>query len=86
MNYTVELSKRVAKVVRRMDRPTRERVQDRLSNLGADPFNPRWSKELTAMKSLRSSRVGGWRILYVVAEDIKVVSVTSIKPRGQAYR
>ena len=86
MTYTVQVAQRAAKALRRMDRATRERIQDRLLQLAKDPFDGRVSKRLKGMVGMRSSRVGDWRILYTVVVDKVVVLVTAVRPRGSAYR
>jgi mRNA-degrading endonuclease RelE of RelBE toxin-antitoxin system len=35
---------------------------------------------------LRKSRVGGWRIIYQVVEETKIVCVVMIERRGQVYK
>ncbi len=86
MAYEVELSKRAAKIVRSVDAVTRRRLQERMRQLGASPYDTRLSKPLVNMEGMRSSRVGGWRILYTVAEHEVTLYVVAVRPRGQAYR
>ena len=74
MNYTAILS---AATTKRLDR---------FDELAANPYDPRWSKKLVNAEGLRSSRVGDWRIIHIVSEASKIIYVTAVRPRGEAYR
>lgn len=86
MSFHAGLSDEAEKVLDRLDRPTADRVRARLRELEADPFEPRISKQLQAAGGKRSSRVGGWRIVFLVDRQEKVINVLSIRPRGQVYK
>ena len=58
----------------------------RLEELAEDPFDPRISAPLTGVGNLRKSRLGGWRIIYEVLDETRVVLVAMIERRGQVYK
>jgi mRNA interferase RelE/StbE len=59
----------------------------RLRELGTAPRDPQFSKPLVAMDGLRSSRIGGWRILFTIADaPSATVYVVDVRKRGEAYR
>lgn len=86
MSYGVRLSREAVKTLDRMDSKLEKRIRNRLHELSDDPLDPRLSKSLTDMEGLRSSRVGGWRILYTIDNSANAVIVLAVRPRGQAYR
>lgn len=86
MSYEVRLSPKAAKDLDRLDRPTQQRVVDRLRELAAQPFSPRLSERLVNAADQRKSRVGGWRIIFRVNEASKVIDVAMIERRGQVYQ
>ena len=86
MTYEIRLYREAIKALDRMDRKTEERIRRRLRELADNPTASRLSKPLKGMEGLRSSRVGEWRILYVVDELNMAVAVLAVRPRGQAYR
>jgi mRNA interferase RelE/StbE len=51
--------------------------------LAADPFDPRLSAPVTDRPGIRKSRVGGWRILFTVDRDAKVIYILTVDTRGQ---
>ncbi len=63
-----------------------KRVADRMEQLAADPFDPRISKQLRQAGNRRTSRVGNWRIVYTVNRLMRTLEVSTIRPRGEAYK
>ena len=86
MSYEVRLSNRAAKDLDRLNRDTQQRILGRLEHLGANPYDPRFSGQLTNQEGLRKSRVGGWRILFSVDVPGQALNVVTIERRGQVYR
>ncbi len=81
--WRVRLSSAAAKALKKADRPTQERLSQKIDELAADPFAA--SKPLVN-SDMRSARVGGLRILLRIDQGEVVVLVISIEPRGQVYR
>jgi mRNA interferase RelE/StbE len=86
VSFRVSLSRAARSRLARLDRDLKQRIGSRIHQLALDPFDPRFSKPLADRKGHRSSRIGGWRMLYTVSLDLRTVQVLSIEPRGQAYR
>ena len=86
MSYQANLSREALKRLDRLDHSTYQRIERRLYELKADPFDPRISKSLKGLEGMRSSRVGDWRILYTVNPSIQTIYIVAIRPRGEAYR
>jgi mRNA-degrading endonuclease RelE of RelBE toxin-antitoxin system len=66
-----------------LDKPTRKRIQNKLNAIALAPTDPRLSKPLTGI-SKRTARVGGYRILFEIEENLLIVF--DIGPRGQIYK
>lgn len=80
----VQLSKKAAKVIDRMDRPTQQRIRVALEGLGKEP--PEGDiKLLTGKQGVHRLRVGGWRLLFSHSQDDTIL-IEKIAPRGQAYK
>ena len=86
MSYRISLSAETEKTLDRMDRVLERRCRLRLLELANDPFEPRLSAPLKQRAGVRKSRLGGWRILFTVDRDHKVIHVATIDTRGQVYK
>ena len=86
MTYRVVVAHEAEKVLDRLDRPTERRIRARLLQLAEDPFDPRLATPLTERPGVRKSRVGGWRILFTVDRNAKVILVATVDTRGQVYK
>jgi mRNA interferase RelE/StbE len=86
VTYRVAVAHEAEKILDRLDRPTEQRVRARFAQLAEDPFDPRLSAPLTERAGVRKSRVGGWRILFTVDRNAKVLYVVTVDTRGQVYK
>ncbi|MBI4910354.1 MAG: type II toxin-antitoxin system RelE/ParE family toxin [Acidobacteria bacterium] len=86
MNFRVSVAHEAEKILDRLDRPTEQRVRARFGQLAVDPFDPRLSSLLTERPRIRKSRVGGWRILFTVDREAKVIHILTVDTRGQVYK
>ena len=86
MNHTTIISQEATKAIDRLDRKTERRIQSRLDELTPNPFAERVSKPVTTFEGLRVSRVGDWRIFYIVNEAERKIFITAVYHRGEAYR
>ena len=85
MTYEVRLSRRAAIYVGRLGRTDQARIIRRLQQIADDPFGPH-TKPLRDPEGRRTARVGGWRIIFAVKQEERVVNVSLIGPRGEVYR
>jgi mRNA interferase RelE/StbE len=86
VNFRVSVAHEAEKILDRLDRPTEQRVRARFVHLAADPFDPRLSAPLADRQGIRKSRVGGWRILFTVDRESKVIYILSVDTRGQGIK
>ena len=86
MNFRVNVVHEAEKILDRLDRPTEQRVRARFVQLAVDPFDSRLSAPLADRPGIRKSRVGGWRVLFTVDREAKVIYILTVDIRGQVYR
>ncbi len=86
MKYRVELSNRGTRDLDRLGRDVQQRMMRRLEQLAQDPHDARLSAPLTNQGGLRKSRVGGWRILFTLDDEKRLLQVVTIERRGQVYQ
>lgn len=83
-SYRVELTSTAAKEVRKLDPPTRRRVLAGLSALEQEP-RPSGVRKLTGFDNAWRIRIGHYRVLYEIADDVVLVTVFRIAHRREVY-
>jgi len=86
VNFRVSAVHEAEKILDRLDRPAEQRVRARFVQLAVDPFDSRLSAPLADRPGIRKSRVGGWRVLFTVDREAKVIYILTVDIRGQVYR
>jgi mRNA interferase RelE/StbE len=79
----IKITSTPAKYLGNLDRPTRDRIVQKLNSIAANPEDSRLSKPLQ-VSSKRCTRIGRYRVLFTIEDDSIVVS--DIDSRGQVYR
>ncbi len=84
----IEYSKKAAKYISGLDRPTKQRIQKAIEGLTEEP--PRG--DIKALQGytdgMRRLRVGKYRIIYKIMEngEIRVLYIVNIDSRGDVYK
>ena len=81
--FKIRITSTPAKYLATLDKPTRARINAKLEEIAKSPYDARLSYPLLG-QTKRSSRVGGYRILFEIAQNELIVS--HIGPRGQIYK
>ncbi|OGX38147.1 MAG: hypothetical protein A3C53_02945 [Omnitrophica WOR_2 bacterium RIFCSPHIGHO2_02_FULL_68_15] len=82
--YTLAYDRRVEKDLRRIPRDQQSRILHRTEQLAIQPRHPQVEK-LVGRDGYRL-RVGDYRVLFTIDDQLKRVTVYRVKPRGEAYR
>ena len=86
MAYEIEFNRKADREFRRLDRTVQGRLTQALDALQDDP-RPRGSTKLTAPGPPQYRiRVGAYRAVYAVDDDLLSVLVLRVRHRSQAYR
>lgn len=83
MTYRVELRPAAVRALRQIDHQDRGRVRGAIALLSEDP-RPPGARALPRRPGLRV-RVGDYRILYTVDDDVLVVAVITLGHRRNVY-
>jgi mRNA interferase RelE/StbE len=89
VKWTIEYAVSAQKPMRRLDPQVRRRVRDYLSTRVAALDDPRQLGEAlqgARLGGLWRYRVGGYRILVQIRDEVLVVLVVSVGHRGEVYR
>jgi mRNA interferase RelE/StbE len=81
--YRIELRPAAVKALRKLDPQDRGRIRGAIALLGEDP-RPPGARALQGRPGLRV-RVGNYRIIYTVEDDVLVVVVVALGHRRDIY-
>lgn len=83
MTYRVELRPAAVRALKQIDHQDRDRIRGAIALLGEDPRPPS-AKALQGRPGLRV-RVGNYRIIYTIDDNILVVVVITLGHRRSVY-
>ena len=83
--YTVEFTGAAAKQLRKLDSGIRRRIQTSLAALRVDP-RPAGVKKLAGTNDSWRIRIGGYRAIYEIEDDVLVVPVVTVGHRREVYQ
>ena len=82
--WRVELSRPAAKAFNKLDRAVQRRVAAAIDGLSRDP-RPPGARKLVASDGLWRVRVGDYRLVYTIQDDVLVVLVVRVAHRCEVY-
>lgn len=83
MTYRIELRPAAVSALKRVDHQDRDRIRGAIALLGEDPRAP-GAKSLQGRPGLRV-RVGIYRIVYTIQDDVLLILVVSLGHRSDVY-
>jgi mRNA interferase RelE/StbE len=84
MTYRIEVSRRAAKAVTSLDKPLRRKILAAIEGLAGNP-RPAGCKKLAGQEAWRI-RVGDYRIIYEIHDQVLLVIVVDLGHRREIYR
>jgi mRNA interferase RelE/StbE len=84
MTYRIEISRRAAKAVTSLDKQLRRKILAAIDALSGDP-RPVGCRKLAGQQAWRI-RVGDYRIIYEIHDQVLLVIVVDIGHRREIYR
>jgi mRNA interferase RelE/StbE len=85
MAYTVEIRPAARRQIKKLPFSVQKRVVARLVELGNNP-HPTDAKKLRGSMELARVRVGDYRIIYQVCDDVLIVVIVKVGHRRDVYR
>ncbi len=82
--YSIELTKKATKELRKLHNPILKRLLEAIEKLRENPY-PAGCTKLVETDNLWRIRVGDYRIVYNVSEEIKVITITRVAHRKDVY-
>ena len=83
MSYRVEILRRAAKALSKLPQQDYPRVRDAIRSLASEP-RPPGCKKLTGRDGWRL-RIGRYRVIYEIADRVRVVTVVDVGDRKDVY-
>ena len=82
--YIVDIAKHAQRQMRNLPPQLQQRLLNRITALGDHP-RPTGATKLTGPKDLYRIRVGEYRVIYTVKDDVLLVLVVSVGHRSEIY-
>lgn len=82
--YSIEITSNAAKEIRKLNNPILQRILNAIEALSEEP-RPNGSVKLSGADDLWCIRVGDYRIVYNIEDEIKIVTVTRVAHRRKVY-
>ena len=86
VSYTLLIKKQAKKALQSVPQPDRARITEKIVLLGQDPDNASLDIKKLQGEPWFRLRVGQWRIIFDRDNEVKIISIEKIKPRGGAYK
>ena len=85
MSYRIEIKRSAAKALKKIPKANRKSIVDKIDSLAESPPNPDTTK-MKGNNPFHKVRVGDYRIVYEIQEDVFVILVVKIGHRKDIYR
>ena len=85
MNYHVKVKRSAAKALKKIPKADQKRIADKIDSLAEDVPNPDTTK-MKGNNPFHRIRVGDYRIIYEIQEDVLLILVVKIGHRKDIYR
>jgi mRNA interferase RelE/StbE len=83
--YKIEISKPAERDLKRLPTALFERIVPEIKALAMNP-RPHGCAKLAGSKSDYRIRVGDYRVLYEIADQVRIVRILRVRHRREAYR
>ncbi|ODG97877.1 addiction module toxin RelE [Nostoc sp. KVJ20] len=84
MSYKVEILKGALKQLKKLSPELQKRIQVQIDDLAIEP-RPNGGKKLKGKENAYRIRLGDYRVIYDIFDDILVVNVVEVGHRSKVY-
>ena len=85
MSYRIEVKRSAAKALKKIPKADRKRIAEKIDSLAESPPNPDTTK-MKGNNPFHKVRVGDYRIVYEIQEDVLLILIVKIGHRKEIYR
>jgi mRNA interferase RelE/StbE len=83
--YEVKFTKGARKMLRKLSQELLDRIQTKIDDLAIEP-RPNGVKKLKGEENSYRIRVGDYRVIYDIFDDVLLVSVVEVGHRSEVYK
>lgn len=83
--YRIRVARSAKKELLKLPKEDVERVVEAIDELAEEP-RPRGSKKLKGQKGLWRIRIGPYRVVYSIEDDVEIVEIVRVGHRRDIYR
>lgn len=84
MSYQIRVTNAARKSLESLPKNALPRIEIAIDNLAQTP-RPSSVKKLSGLKNRHRARVGDYRIIYSVFDDVLLIEIVAVGHRGQVY-
>ncbi|MBD2247430.1 type II toxin-antitoxin system mRNA interferase toxin, RelE/StbE family [Nostoc sp. FACHB-888] len=85
MIYEVKFTKGAIKMFKKLSQELQDRIQTKIDDLAIEP-RPNGVKKLKGEENSYRIRVGDYRVIYDIFDDVLLVSVVEVGHRSEVYK
>jgi mRNA interferase RelE/StbE len=85
LSYLIEVKRSAAKELRKIPKADQKRIADKIDSLAQNPPNPTATK-MKGNNPFHKVRVGDYRIIYEIQEEVLIILVVKIGHRKDVYK
>ena len=85
MNYGLKVDKKAEKFILKQDKKTQKRLFEAVYGLKENPRQQSNITKLTGYKNTFRKRIGDFRVVYEILDDVLIVHVLDAGNRGEIY-
>lgn len=84
MTYTIEIERPAAKYLARLPKNVQTRIRTAIAALSEDP-RPAASTQMVGYENVWRLRIGDYRVVYMIKDDVLIVTVLKVGHRKDVY-
>lgn len=86
MTYALIIKQQAKKKLQSLSRIERVRIAEHIQLLGLNPDDPVLDIKKLVGEPYYRMRVGNWRVIFDRQDEVRIIAIEKIKPRGDAYK
>ena len=86
MTYTIIIKRQAKKKLQSLSKVERIRIAEKIELLGQNPDSSELDIKPLEGEPYYRLRVGSWRVIFDRQDEVKIIAIEKIKPRGDAYK